>query len=58
MARLASRFGATNVIRKDRPLTRDELFQTVPSIFIKTMNNSDEEKFTNYGHTLSALFFP
>ncbi|MDE9647136.1 hypothetical protein, partial [Citrobacter freundii] len=25
MARLASRFGAANLIRRDRPLTREEL---------------------------------
>lgn len=25
MTRLASRFGAANLIRRDRPLTRDEL---------------------------------
>ena len=26
MTRLASRFGAANLIRRDRPLTREELF--------------------------------
>ncbi len=35
MTRLASRFGAANTIRKDRPLPHDELFRTVPSIFHK-----------------------
>lgn len=33
MTRLASRFGAANVIRRDRPLTREELFRVVPSVF-------------------------
>lgn len=27
MTRLASRFGAANIIRRDRPLTREELFR-------------------------------
>ncbi|NHV44943.1 DUF945 domain-containing protein, partial [Escherichia coli] len=32
--RLASRFGyAANQIRRDRPLTREELMQVVPSVF-------------------------
>lgn len=33
MTRLASRFGAANSIRRDRPLTVEELFRTVPSVF-------------------------
>ena len=33
MTRLASRFGAANLIRRDRPLTREELFRVVPSVF-------------------------
>ncbi len=33
MTRLASRFGAVNLIRSDRPLTREELFLVVPSVF-------------------------
>ncbi len=33
MVRLAFRFGAANVIRRDRPLTHDELFRVVPSVF-------------------------
>ncbi len=32
MTRLASRFGAANSIRRDRPLTLEELFRTVPSV--------------------------
>lgn len=31
--RLASRFGRTNAIRQERPLTNDELIKAVPSIF-------------------------
>ncbi|MCX9039725.1 DUF945 domain-containing protein, partial [Citrobacter portucalensis] len=30
MTRLASRFGAANLIRRDRPLTREELYRVVP----------------------------
>ncbi|STJ43093.1 CP4-6 prophage protein [Escherichia coli] len=33
MTRLASRFGAVNLVRRDRPLTRDELAHYVPSVF-------------------------
>ena len=33
MTRLASRFGAVNLIRRDRPLTHEELFRVVPSVF-------------------------
>lgn len=33
MTRLASRFGAANSIRRDRPLTIEELFRTVLSVF-------------------------
>ena len=31
--RLASRFGRYNSIRRERPLTDDELMQFVPSVF-------------------------
>ncbi|EHJ8767197.1 TPA: DUF945 domain-containing protein, partial [Escherichia coli] len=31
--RLASRFGYANQIRRDRPLTREELMHHVPGIF-------------------------
>ncbi|MDU4000725.1 MAG: DUF945 domain-containing protein, partial [Escherichia coli] len=30
---LASRFGYANKMRRDRPLTREELMQAVPSVF-------------------------
>lgn len=39
MTRLASRFGKANIIRRDRPLTREELMSYVPSVFSeKSMN--------------------
>ncbi len=31
--RLTSRFGRYNAIRKDRPLTNEELMNVVPSVF-------------------------
>jgi hypothetical protein len=54
MNRLASRFGAANVIRKDRPLTHDELFRTLPSIFSETKHNSRSERYT-YIPTITLL---
>lgn len=44
--RLASRFGRTNQIRRDRPLTRDELMQHVPSVFGEDKHTSRSEKYT------------
>ncbi|MGK3213499.1 DUF932 domain-containing protein [Enterobacter kobei] len=44
--RLASRFGRTNQIRRDRPLTRDELMQHVPSVFGEDKHDSRSEKYT------------
>ncbi|MBL0867035.1 DUF945 domain-containing protein [Pectobacterium carotovorum] len=46
MVRLASRFGAANVIRRDRPLTRDELFRVVPSVFSEDKHASRSERYT------------
>ncbi len=40
MTRLASRFGAANLIRRDRPLTREELFRVVPSVFSEDKHES------------------
>ncbi|EJG6337201.1 DUF945 domain-containing protein, partial [Escherichia coli] len=40
MTRLASRFGAANLIRRDRPLTREELFRVVPSVFSEDKHKS------------------
>ena len=31
--KLVSRFGRVNQVRRDRPLTREELMQYVPSVF-------------------------
>ncbi|MDY4335698.1 DUF932 domain-containing protein [Pectobacterium brasiliense] len=46
MVRLASRFGAANVIRRDRPLTHDELFRVVPSVFSEDKHASRSERYT------------
>lgn len=54
MVRLASRFGAANVIRKDRPLTHDELFRAVPSIFTETKHDSRSDRYT-YIPTITLL---
>ncbi|HBC7422493.1 MULTISPECIES: DUF932 domain-containing protein [Serratia] len=44
--RLASRFGHINQIRRDRPLTREELLQAVPSVFGEDKHASRSEKYT------------
>ena len=44
--RLASRFGHINQIRRDRPLTREELMQYVPSVFGEAKHASRSEKYT------------
>jgi len=54
MTRLASRFGAANVIRRDRPLTREELFRTVPSVFSEDKHASRSERYT-YIPTITLL---
>lgn len=54
MTRLASRFGAANVIRRDRPLTREELFHTVPSVFSEDKHASRSERYT-YIPTITLL---
>lgn len=46
MTRLASRFGAVNLVRRDRPLTRDELAHYVPSVFGEDKHASRSEKYT------------
>lgn len=46
MTRLASRFGAVNLVRRDRPLTRDELAHYVPSVFSEDKHDSKSEKYT------------
>ena len=54
MTRLASRFGAANLIRRDRPLTREELYRVVPSVFSEDKHESRSEKYT-YIPTISLL---
>ena len=44
--RLASRFGYANQIRRDRPLTREELMQVVPSVFGEDKHTSRSENYT------------
>ncbi|ECG5644588.1 DUF945 domain-containing protein [Salmonella enterica subsp. enterica serovar Poona] len=44
--RLASRFGRINQIRRDRPLTREELIQVVPSVFGEDKHASRSERYT------------
>ncbi|MFQ6284740.1 DUF932 domain-containing protein [Yersinia enterocolitica] len=44
--KLASRFGHINQIRRDRPLTREELMQYVPSVFGEDKHASRSEKYT------------
>jgi hypothetical protein len=53
MTRLASRFGAANLIRRDRPLTREELFRVVPSVFSEDKHESRSERYT-YIPTISC----
>lgn len=52
--RLASRFGRTNQIRRDRPLTRDEMMQVVPSVFSEDRHESRSEKYA-YIPTITLL---
>ena len=52
--RLASRFGRTNQIRRDRPLTREELMQHVPSVFSEDKHDSRSERYC-YIPTITLL---
>ncbi|ECK9010455.1 DUF945 domain-containing protein [Salmonella enterica] len=52
--RLASRFGRTNQIRRDRPLTREELMHHVPSVFGEDKHTSRSEKYS-YIPTITLL---
>lgn len=54
MTRLASRFAAANLIRRDRPLTREELYRVVPNVFSEDKHESRSEKYT-YIPTISLL---
>jgi len=46
MTRLASRFGAVNLVRRDRPLTHEELAHYVPSVFSAEKHESRSERYT------------
>ncbi|MHA1053668.1 DUF932 domain-containing protein [Enterobacter mori] len=52
--RLASRFGAASLVRRDRPLTRDELAHYVPSVFSEEKHASRSERYT-YIPTITLL---
>ena len=52
--RLASRFGYANQIRRDRPLTHEELMHYVPGIFGEDRHTSRSERYT-YIPTITVL---
>lgn len=54
MTRLASRFGHINQIRRDRPLTREELAHYVPSVFGEDKHESRSQHYT-YIPTITLL---
>ncbi|HGW6104734.1 TPA: DUF932 domain-containing protein [Citrobacter werkmanii] len=52
--RLASRFGRINQIRRDRPLTHEELMQVVPSVFSEDRHESRSNRYA-YIPTITLL---
>ncbi|MCB5315758.1 MULTISPECIES: DUF932 domain-containing protein [Yersinia] len=54
MTRLASRFGRVNSVRRDRPLTHDELAYYVPSVFGEDKHASRSARYT-YIPTITLL---
>lgn len=52
--RLASRFGRTNQIRRDRTLTHEELMQVVPSVFGEDKHTSRSDRYS-YIPTITLL---
>lgn len=52
--RLASRFGRVNQIRRDRPLTHEELMSHVPSVFSDDKHESRSDRYT-YIPTITLL---
>lgn len=52
--KLASRFGRVNLIRRDRPLTHDELMQHTPSVFGEEKHASRSERYV-YIPTITLL---
>ena len=54
MTNLASRFHASNSVRRDRALTNDELIRYVPSIFSEEKHHSRSDRYT-YIPTITLL---
>jgi hypothetical protein len=52
--KLASRFGRVNQIRRDRPLTSEEMMQVVPSVFGEDKHVSRSDRYT-YIPTITLL---
>ncbi|EAQ6819387.1 DUF945 domain-containing protein, partial [Salmonella enterica] len=52
--RLASRFGRINQIRRDRPLTHEELMQYTPSVFGEDKHASRSDRYS-YIPTITLL---
>lgn len=52
--KLASRFGRINQVRRDRPLTHEELMQFVPCVFSEDKHESRSERYT-YIPTITLL---
>ncbi len=52
--RLASRFGYANQIRRDRPLTHEELMHYVPGIFGEDKHTSRSQNYLNNQNQLIA----
>ncbi|EKK3316790.1 DUF945 domain-containing protein [Salmonella enterica] len=52
--RLANRFGRINQIRRDRPLTHEELMQVVPSVFSEDRHESRSDRYA-YIPTITLL---
>ncbi|EBR8575501.1 DUF945 domain-containing protein, partial [Salmonella enterica subsp. enterica serovar Java] len=52
--RLASRFGRINQIRRDRPLTHEELMQYTPSVFGEDKHSSRSDRYS-YIPTITLL---
>ncbi|MGI3087306.1 DUF932 domain-containing protein [Yersinia pseudotuberculosis] len=54
MTRLTSRFGSASLVRRDRPLTHDELAHYVPSVFSEEKHESRSSRYT-YIPTITLL---
>jgi hypothetical protein len=51
--RLASRFGRINQIRRDRPLTHEELMSHVPSVFGSDKHESRSDRYARVFRALN-----